>query len=115
MYTDVKISIKLRKVEVEFFQTVGVKQGDKMALVLFLFLMTAFFELLEQEFYTLLHYSEGWIKLQLHMKVNLWKYLKNSNELSFGPKGVKWVHSNHPLYTSQWKSKPDKFDEIFID
>ena len=50
MYTDVKISIKLGKVEVEFFQTVGVKQGDNMTPVLFLFLMTAFFELPKQEF-----------------------------------------------------------------
>jgi len=40
-------SLKSKKEKVEIPQTVGVRQGDNMAPVLFLFLMTAFSETLE--------------------------------------------------------------------
>ena len=46
MYTDLKIVLKLGKVKAEMNQTVGVRQGDCMAPVLFLFMMMAFAETL---------------------------------------------------------------------
>ena len=47
IYTDNKCILKIEKESVEIPQTVGVRQGDNMAPVLFLFLMTAFAETLE--------------------------------------------------------------------
>ena len=46
LYTDLTVVFKLGKVKVEISQGVGVRQGDNMALVLFLFFMTAFLEFL---------------------------------------------------------------------
>jgi len=52
MYTDLKVVLKIGKEmgEVLQLQSVGVRQGDNMALVLFLFLMTAFAESLGKEY-----------------------------------------------------------------
>ena len=49
MYADLKIILKLGKAKAEMNQTVGVRQGDCMAPVLFLFMMMAFAETLEKE------------------------------------------------------------------
>ena len=50
MYTDLKVVLKIGKEMGEVLQSVGVRQGDNMAPVLFLFLMTAFAESLEKEY-----------------------------------------------------------------
>ena len=49
MYADIKIVLKIGKEKAEMKQTVGVRQGDCMAPVLFLFMIMAFAETLEQE------------------------------------------------------------------
>ena len=46
-YQDLVVVLKIKKEEVKLSQTVGVRQGDNMAPVLFLFLMSAFAETLE--------------------------------------------------------------------
>ncbi len=46
-YQDLVVVLKIEKEVVELPQTVGVRQGDNMAPVLFLFLMSAFAETLE--------------------------------------------------------------------
>ena len=48
LYTDLKVKLKLGKVKIEICQSVGVRQGDNMAPVLFLFLMSAVSELVDQ-------------------------------------------------------------------
>ncbi len=48
-YQDLVVVLKIEKEVVEIPQTVGVRQGDNMAPVLFLFLMSAFAETLEAE------------------------------------------------------------------
>ena len=48
-YQDLVVVLKIEKEVVELPQTVGVRQGDNMAPVLFLFLMSAFAETLEAE------------------------------------------------------------------
>ena len=50
MYTDLKVVLKIGKETREILQSVGVRQGDNMAPVLFLFLMTAFAESLDKEY-----------------------------------------------------------------
>jgi hypothetical protein len=50
MYTDLKVDLKIGKEMGKILQSVGVRQGDNMAPVLFLFLMTAFAESLEKEY-----------------------------------------------------------------
>jgi hypothetical protein len=47
MYTDLKVVLKIDKEMAEIMQSVGVRQGDNMAPVLFLFLMSAAAETLE--------------------------------------------------------------------
>ena len=47
MYTDLKVVLKIDKEIQEILQSVGVRQGDNMAPVLFLFLMSAAAETLE--------------------------------------------------------------------
>ena len=47
MYTDLKVGLKIDKEITEIMQSVGVQQGDNMAPVLFLFLMSAAAETLE--------------------------------------------------------------------
>jgi len=49
MYTDLVVVLKIEKEVEEILQGVGVRQGDNMAPVLFLFLMSAFAETLEIE------------------------------------------------------------------
>ena len=49
MYKNNIVVLKIEKEQVEMRQTVGVRQGDNMAPVLFLFMMNAFAELLETE------------------------------------------------------------------
>jgi hypothetical protein len=46
MYTDLKVVLKIDKEITEIMQSVGVRQGDNMAPVLFLFLMSAVAETL---------------------------------------------------------------------
>ena len=46
MYKDLKIFLKIGKVEEKMIQTVGVRQGDCMAPVVFLFMIMAFAETL---------------------------------------------------------------------
>jgi hypothetical protein len=46
-YQDLTVGLKIKKEVVKLPQTVGVRQGDNMAPVLFLFLMSAFAETLE--------------------------------------------------------------------
>ena len=46
MYQDLKVVLKIGKIEEKMSQTVGVRQGDCMALVLFLFMVMAFVETL---------------------------------------------------------------------
>ena len=48
MYTDLKVVIKIGKNKIEISQSVGVRQGDNMAPVLFLFLMAAVSDLIDQ-------------------------------------------------------------------
>ena len=60
MYQDLKVVLKIGKIEEKMSQTVGVRQGDCMAPVLFLFMVMAFAETLETE----------WIKTDLKM-INL--------------------------------------------
>ena len=47
LYTDLKVALKIGSSIEEILQTVGVRQGDNMAPVLFIFLMNAFAESLE--------------------------------------------------------------------
>ena len=49
MYKDLKIVLKIWKVEEKMNQTVGVRQGECMAPVLFLFMVMTFAETLEKE------------------------------------------------------------------
>ena len=49
MYTNLKVVFKIGKNKIEILQSVGVRQGDNMAPVLFLFLMAAMAELLEKK------------------------------------------------------------------
>ena len=44
-----KVMIKIGKIKTEIPQTIGVRQGDNLSPVLFLFLMSAFAESLETE------------------------------------------------------------------
>ncbi len=48
LYTNLKVVLKIRKQKIEILQGVGVRQGDNMAPVLFLFLMAAIAELLDK-------------------------------------------------------------------
>ena len=50
LYTDLRVVLKIGKLKTEILQGVGVRQGDNMAGVLFLFLMTAFADLMEKKF-----------------------------------------------------------------
>ena len=47
MYQDLKVVPKIGKIEEKMIQTVGVRQGDCMAPVLFLFMVMVFAETLE--------------------------------------------------------------------
>ena len=47
LYENLVISFSLGKEKLEIHQSVGVRQGDNMAPVLFLFVMSAFYDLLE--------------------------------------------------------------------
>ncbi|KAL7523108.1 hypothetical protein ACHAWF_000373 [Thalassiosira exigua] len=49
MYTNLKVVLKIGKEAVEISQGVGVRQGDSLSPVLFLFLMSAFAKTLESE------------------------------------------------------------------
>ncbi len=49
IYKDLVVVLKIEKDVVEMSQSVGVRQGDNMAPILFLFLMSAFAETLESE------------------------------------------------------------------
>ena len=49
IYKDLVVVLKIKKEVVEISQLVGVRQGDNMAPVLFLFLMSAFAKTLENE------------------------------------------------------------------
>ena len=49
MYADMKTILKIGKVKAEMKQTIGVRQGDCMAPVLFLFMMMVFAETLEKD------------------------------------------------------------------
>ena len=49
MYQDLKIVQKIGKIEEKIGQKVGVRQGDCMSLVLFIFMIMAFAETLEKE------------------------------------------------------------------
>ena len=57
MYQDLKIVLKIGKTEENMCKTVGVRQGDCMEPVLFLFMVMAFSKTLEKE----------WIKVNLNM------------------------------------------------
>ena len=50
LYTDLKVVLKIGKLKTEILQGVGVRQGNNMAGVLFLFLMNAFSDLMELKF-----------------------------------------------------------------
>jgi hypothetical protein len=49
IYKDLVVVLKIEKEVVEISQSVGVRQGDNMAPILFLFLMSAFTKTLESE------------------------------------------------------------------
>jgi hypothetical protein len=49
IYKDLVVVLKIEKEVVEISQSVGVRQGDNMAPILFLFLMSAFAKTLESE------------------------------------------------------------------
>ena len=49
MYQDLKVVLKVGKTEEKMSQTVGVRQGDCMVPVLFIFMVMAFEETLEKE------------------------------------------------------------------
>ena len=63
MYQDLKIVLKIGKIEEKMSQTVGVRQGDCMAPVLFIFMEIAFSETLQKE----------WMKAELNL-INLKKH-----------------------------------------
>ena len=48
MYTNLKVVFKIEKNKIEILQSVGVRQGNNMAPVLFLFLMAVMAELLDK-------------------------------------------------------------------
>ena len=50
LYENLVLSFSLGKEKLETHQNVGVQQGDNMAPVLFLFVMLAFYDLLEQSY-----------------------------------------------------------------
>ena len=52
LYTDLWVILKIGKEKKEIQQKVGVRQGDNMSPVLFLFMMAAFAETLENEWST---------------------------------------------------------------
>ncbi|KAL7518281.1 hypothetical protein ACHAWF_000181, partial [Thalassiosira exigua] len=49
LYDNLKVVLKIGKEKAEIGQGVGVRQGDNLSPVIFLFLMTAFAETLEEE------------------------------------------------------------------
>ena len=49
MYTDIKVRLILGKIHISILFEVGVKQGDRVAHVLFLFMMMAFADTKEKE------------------------------------------------------------------
>ncbi len=49
LYTDLKVTVKIGKEKAEIDQEVGVRQGDNVSSVIFLFLMSAFVETIEKE------------------------------------------------------------------
>jgi hypothetical protein len=49
LYTNLKVIVKIGKEKAEIDQEVGVRQGDNVSSVIFLFLMSAFAETLEKE------------------------------------------------------------------
>jgi len=49
LYTDLRVTLKIGKESTEIEQTVGVRQGDNLSPVIFLFVMTAFAEILEKK------------------------------------------------------------------
>ena len=89
------VVLKIEKEVIELTQTVGVRQGDNMAPVLFLFLMLAFAELLEAEWkreqigvctvrsYVGSYLTSGKGKLRGHLPKNIYhgisQQLKSSN------------------------------------
>ena len=44
MYQDLKVVLKIEKIEEKMSQKVGVRKGDCMATVLFIFMVMAFYE-----------------------------------------------------------------------
>jgi hypothetical protein len=49
LYTNLKVIVKIGKEKAEIDQEVGMRQGDNVSLVIFLFLMSTFVETLEEE------------------------------------------------------------------
>jgi hypothetical protein len=49
LYTNLKVTVKIGREKAEIDQEVGVRQGDNVSSVIFLFLMSAFVETLEKE------------------------------------------------------------------
>ena len=70
MYQDLKVVLKIGQIEEKMSQTVGVRQGDCMAPVLFLFMVMAFPETLETE----------WIKADLKM-INLRQHTHSTHDV----------------------------------
>ena len=70
MYQDLKVVLKIEKIEEKMSQTVGVRQVDCMAPVLFLFMVMVFSETLETE----------WIKADLKM-INLRQHTHSTHDV----------------------------------
>ena len=70
MYQDLKVVLKIGKIEEKMSQTVGVRQGNCMDPVLFLFLVMEFAETLETE----------WIKADLKM-INLRQHMHSPHDV----------------------------------
>ena len=70
MYQDLKVVLKIGKIEEKISQTVGVRQGDYISPVLFLFMVMTFAKTLETE----------WIKADLKM-INLWRHTDSPRDV----------------------------------
>ena len=96
MYSDSKVRLILGDTDISISFEVGVKQGDSVAPVLFLFIMMAFAETLEKE----------WVKSGLHMM----QFKRQSNS----PHAARRIHS-HPRKSFSHGTLFEIFCMLYVD
>ena len=69
VYTDLKVVLKIRKIEESISQTIGVRQGDYMVPILFLIMVMVFTETIELEWI-----KEGLTMISLRQQMNSPRY-----------------------------------------